>query len=39
MEILQEVNKKEINETSQFLEILQEKLKPNMVNELKHRIP
>lgn len=38
MEILQEVNKNKISATSQFLRILQEKLKQNIVNEVKINI-
>lgn len=38
MEILQEVNKKKINETSQFIKILQEKLDSNIVDELNQNI-
>ena len=38
MEILQEVNSKKINETLHFIKILQQKLPPNIVNELKRNL-
>jgi hypothetical protein len=38
MIILQKVNKNKINETSQFLKILQDNLKPKIINEVKQNI-